>query len=215
MDRSIYLQYQEAWDSLFSIGKPRTFNPGEIIYMQGDRDMGLVVLREGQIKNCVYFCSGLEKTVTILEAPAVSGETALIDDGVCLNSAQAVTKADVIIIPSQEALEFLESHPKIMMLLLKSYARKIRGIQLQAESTMFKVQQKLARMLINFRSYGIFCEGNEANLAITHEVLAGFLGATRPKVTEALNAFVDAGYIAKSRGYITIVDHEGLRHLYE
>nr|WP_282433873.1 helix-turn-helix domain-containing protein [Desulfitobacterium hafniense] len=46
-----------------------------------------------------------------------------------------------------------------------------------------------------------------------HDELAGFIGTTRPKVTEHLNVFMTKDLIEKGRGYIVIRDIEGLKKI--
>ncbi len=47
-------------------------------------------------------------------------------------------------------------------------------------------------------------------LVITHELLAGMLGARRESITQAALTLRDAGYICYRRGHITVLDHAGL-----
>jgi len=170
---------------------------------------------EGTLKNCVYFSGGLEKTTCILTAPAITGETSVIDGGTSVTSAQAITDVEVCIISPEASLEYLYAHPAMIPFLLNNYARKIRALQLQACSIVLNVSQRVARMLVNFDSYGIFYTTDSDVLHITHDQLADFLGITRPKVTRALSEFEKANLIKKGRGTIQILDYDGLRSIYE
>ena len=209
-------KYAKEWELLAAKGCKRTFKPGQIIYMQGKKDIGLVCVMQGRVKNSVYFSNGTEKVICIFEAPAITGETAVIDNKETLVSTQALTEAEVIVVPAQDVRNLMEENAKIMMMLLEVYAEKIRSLELQAESVFFNTQQKLARMLINFYAYGIFSHGEECKvLAVTHDQLAGFLGTTRPKITGALSVFEACGMIRRSRGSIEICNEVALKALYE
>lgn len=207
---------QKTWEVLFNLGSPREFNPGDIIYLQDEESLGLVCLQQGRIKNSVFFPGGTEKTLCILEAPSITGETAVIDGGRSICSSTAMTKTKVIFIPRDKAQQFLLSNPNLMRLVLKTMARKIRSMLIQAQDMASNIPQRLARMLLNCNKYGVFThQEEEARLTITHDELASFLGTTRPIITKHLTEFTNMGLIEKGRGYITIKDHDGLKKVYD
>jgi CRP-like cAMP-binding protein len=72
---------------------------------------------------------------------------------------------------------------------------------------LHSIEQQLARWLLIMRDY----VGDE--LALTHDLIALTLGVRRAGVTEALNAFRNAGVIEYRRGQIEIVDQSGLAAL--
>ena len=198
MDNKMHYQFEKEWDELFSIGILRRYRAGEVIYNQGAYDIGIYGLRHGVIRNCVYFPNGAEKTLCLLKAPSLTGETSLIDGGSSLCAAVAYTDVEVVVLSSDLANRFLDNHPKMM----------------QTESIMLALPQRLAKMLINFRSYGVFTHSeNGKRLICTHEQLAAFLGSSRPKITMALNTFERQRLIKKGRGYIEILDMPGLQAL--
>jgi len=208
--------YSKEWEQLAKMGNKRVCKPGEVIYMQGKKDIGLICITRGKVKNSVYFSSGIEKVILILEAPAITGETSVIDDKETLVSAQALTEAEVVVVPAREIRSLMQQNSRFMMLFLEIYAEKIRSLELQAESIVLNTQQKLARMLINFYSYGVFSRrSNSKVLTITHDQLAGFLGTTRPKITSALSLFESLGLIKRNRGVIEILDEKRLKEYYE
>lgn len=199
---------------LSHLGIPREYNPGEIIYYQDEPTSGLVYLEQGRIKNSVFYSDGTEKSLCILEAPSITGETAVIDGGKSICSAIAITKVKVFFIPREEARKLLLSNPNLMMLILEYFAKKIRSMQLQAQEMVSNIPQRLAYILSNPKEYGVFIhEEQESRLHITHHELANFIGTTRPKVTEYLSVFMKQGLIDKGRGYIIIRDHEGLKRI--
>ena len=217
MPTTSYKLDREIWEHLFSLGPSFRHAAGDVLYMQGERGTGLVCLKSGKIKNCSYFANGAEKLLCILEAPAITNETAVVDDGGNICSAVALTNVEVVIISRKTAQEFLMGYPDLMMMMLRVFAEKIRSMQFQAQSTVMPLAKKLAVMLLNFHEYGVFSEqeNGSTRLNITHDQLSGFLGTTRPKVTDALNSFAQRGLIRKGRGYIEIIDQDGLRRLIE
>ena len=209
-------KYVKEWELLTSLGSKRVCKPGEIIYMQGKKDVGLVCIMCGKVKNCVYLANGTEKVICIYGAPAITGETAVIDNKETVVSTQALTKVEVMVVPAQEVHKLMEQNSRVMMMLLEVYTEKIRCLQLQTESVCLNTQQKLARMLNNFYSYGVFSHGEESKvLVVTHNQLAAFLGTTRPRITSILSMFEANGFIKRSHGSIEITNENALKAFYE
>lgn len=201
-------------ETLSHLGTPREYNPGDMIYYQDEPTSGLIYLEQGRIKNSVFYSDGTEKSLCILEAPSITGETAVIDGGTSICSAVAITKVKVFFIPREEAQKLLLSNSNLMMLILEYMAKKIRSMQLQAQEIVSNIPQRLAYMLLNSKEYGVFThKEQESRLYITHDELASFIGTTRPKITEHLNVFMKQGFIDKGRGYIEIKDQEGLKRI--
>ena len=197
---------------LANLGSPKEYEPGEIIYLQDEPGIGLVYLAEGRIRNSVFYSDGTEKSLCILEAPSITGETSIIDGGPTVCAAIAITKAKAFLIPREEAQKLLMDNPNLMLLLLKYMAQKMRSMKTQAQEVVSNIPQRLSYMLLNPKKYGIFVHKNhDSRLYITHDELASFIGTTRPKITEHLNRFQKQGLISKGRGYIEIKDYEGLR----
>lgn len=209
-----YILSESTWKTLLSLGTSRQFEAGEVIYLQDEQSMGLVCVEEGKIKNSVFFQDGTEKILTISEAPCITGETALIDGGTTTCSTIAITKAKVVFIPRMKALEYLKVNSELMEIILNTMAKKMRSNVIQAQDMASNIPQRLARMLLNCKKYGVYTyEEREKRLMMTHDDLASFLGTTRPKITEHLNLFMKQGLIEKGRGYIIIKDDAGLNKI--
>jgi len=201
-------------EMLSNLGSPQVYEAGDIIYYQDEPSPGLVYLEDGRLKNVIFYPDGTQKTLCILEAPSITGETAVVDNGTTICSAVAVTKVKVVFIPREKAQKMLLDNPNLMMLILEYMAKKIRSMQLQAQVVVSNIPQRLAYMLLHPQKYGVYCHNqDESRLIITHDELASFIGTTRPKITEHLNAFMKQGLIQKGRGFIQIVDPEGLRRI--
>lgn len=210
-------RYEKEWELLLREGIKRNYMPGDVIYIQGEENrIGLVCIVQGKVKNCTYFKDGSEKLVCILEAPAITGETAVIDGGGNIVSAQALTAVKTAVISMDKIKTMMEDNPRFLLFLLEQNAAKMRALQFQAENSCMSTREKLARMLANFQRSGIATYSHDKNkLSLTHEQISDYLGTTRSKITEALNDFEKLGYIKKHRGCIEILDYEGLLEISE
>lgn len=206
----------ETWENLFSIGTIREYRSGEIIYYQGEPNTGLICLKKGKLKNSIFMEDGTEKLLDILTPPSITGETSMIDDGLSVNCAIALTDVTVSIIPQVKAHEALFLNPELMDLTLHIFAKKMRSMLIQLEGVVTTIPQRLARMLLTLDGYGVYSHKEHSDrLIITHDEMARFLGTTRPKITEFLSEFAKLGLIERGRGYLTIIDKKGLEAIRE
>lgn len=213
---SRYQLDEATWEMLFSLGTLRHFKAGEIIYYQDELNTGLICLKKGQMKNCLFMLDGTEKQLNILSAPSITAETSVVDDGRSICSAVAITDVTLSIIPQDKARKILFQNPQLMDLTLHIMAKKMRTILMQLEGVVTTIPQRLARMLLAIEEYGVYThEEHSDRLIITHDTMARFLGTTRPKITEFLSEFANAGIIERGRGYIKIVNREKLEKIRE
>lgn len=206
----------ETWQMLFALGTINQFRRGEIIYFQEEPNVNLVCLMKGELKNCIFLLDGTEKTLNILKAPSITGETSIVDNKPSVCCAVALTDVTVSIIPREKAREVLLSNASLMALTLQILTKKMRSMLLQVEGVVTSVPQRLARMLLTLNGYGVYShQEHDDRLVITHDELARFLGTTRPKITEFLSEFTKMGLIERGRGYITIKDKNRLTEIRE
>ncbi len=206
----------ETWEMLFSSGRIREYKSGEIIYYQEEPNTGLICLKKGKLKNCLFMMDGTEKQLNVLNAPSITAETSVVDDGRSICSAVAITDVTLSIIPQDKARELLFENSQLMDLTLHIMAKKMRSILMQLEGVVTTIPQRLARMLLTVEEYGVYThQDHNDRLVITHDEMARFLGTTRPKVTEFLSEFTRMLLIERGRGYIKIIDRKGLEEIRE
>lgn len=203
-----------TWEMLSDLGTSREYSPGELIYYQNEPSAGLVYIEQGRIKCSVFFPDGTEKSLNIIEGPTITGETSVIDGGTTICSVIAVTRVKAFLIPRKKAQELIWEDPNLMILILDCMARKMRSLQIQAQEIVSNIPERLAYLLLHAKEYGVYSyKEHGSRFYITHDELAGFIGTTRPKITEILNIFMKQGFIDKGRGYIEIKDYEGLNRI--
>jgi len=209
-----YLLDEEKWEKLLSLGTLHKYKIGDIIFFQDQPSPGLVCLKQGRIKNCMFFPNGTEKIFTILDAPCILGETPVVDGGMNTYSSKAMAPSEIVFISRGKALEFLSRNPDLCLLILRIMAKKMRWMHIQANELLFSIPQRLAYLLLNYNDYGILPNKEmDEKLIITHDDLANLLGTTRPFITKYLSQFCKSGLIEKGKGYIAIKDYEGLKRI--
>lgn len=205
---------QDEWNNLLKLGKSRTYNPNEVIVFQDQPSSGLLCLKKGKIKTCMFFPDGKEKIFTILDAPCFLGETPVVDGGMNPYSAVAIDQTEIVFVSREDSLEFLAKNPDTHMVILRIMATKMRWMHMQVNDMLFPMKQRLAYFLFNYNDYGVFPNREmDQKLVIKHDDLANLLGTNRPLITKYLNEFCKSGLIEKEKGAIIIKDYEGLKRL--
>jgi len=69
----------------------------------------------------------------------------------------------------------------------------------------YRIEERLARWLLMAAD-----RADDNTITLTHEFLSVMLGARRPGITNALNAFEKRGVVAARRGVIEILDRHAL-----
>lgn len=211
MDQVEYPAKADLWEGLLQLGSSREFNFGEIVYQQYAPSTGLFYVQQGKVKLCTLYPDGREKIYSLIVSPQFLGETSVIDGGSNICTAIALAKTKTVFIPKAKARLFLDANPHFAYLIMYTLAKKIRYMQNQVEDGVFRLPQRLARLLLFFYAeVELSSPKQEKMLIVTHDELANCLGTTRPKITKYLNEFCQQGLIEKGRGFIRIKDYEGL-----
>jgi len=203
----------ELWKLLVNSGTSRTYRPGEYIFKKDQPSNGVICICKGVVKISSLSSKGSEKIYGIQSAPTVIGETETIDRGLRMVSASALTEAKISVVSREKIQELIEAHSEIAFFIIRAIGVKLRWTTRQAEDlSSHRIESRVARMILDFNKYGVFSKENDDSfLEITHEQLAHFVGAARPKVTYYLNEFEKKGLIELRRKHIRVINADLLQ----
>lgn len=194
---------------------PKLFRSGELVFSQSQPITALFILKEGRIRIFRVAEDGKTLTIAILEPGAVFGEMLLVGQQMYDNYAEAIEDSVVCQLSATEVEEHFLSNPKITVkisrLLGQQVARledrltdmALRPLAARTASTLLTLDDAAPR--------GRFTHTRAVRL--THEQLAGLLGATREATSKTMADFAARGLIRQGRGRITIDDVDGLRRI--
>jgi CRP-like cAMP-binding protein len=132
-------------------------------------------------------------------APAL-GSVPAPTEIVCLIAGEAIQ------LGTAELRGFLEHSPEFQGAIFRYLgARFADCVQVSACHRLHPLEARMARCLLTTRDR---IERDE--FPCTHELLAGMLGASRPKVSITIEALHQTGLIVHRRGAVTILDPAGL-----
>jgi len=165
-----------------------------------------VFIEEGTIGDKLYFITnglvsvfrtteeGKEVTITMRKPGEVVGEMALIDDNPRSASARTLQKTQLLTITKVQFINLLYKHPSIGITLLKTLSERIRENVGQIENFASndltdRTKKVLLTLAPHFENKDIF---------LSQEQISLLVGATRPRVTEALNNLALNGFLTLS-----------------
>jgi CRP/FNR family transcriptional regulator, cyclic AMP receptor protein len=206
---------EHEWSDLTRHGHRRRLPTGTLLFLEGTRSDTVVLLISGQVKVFSSSAEGTEVILAVRGPGALLGEMAAIDDQPRSASVQAMEPVEVLTVGSREFTAFLHTHPRMMWLLLRVLTDRLRDAdRKRAEFGVYDTLSRVARRLVELAER--FGEPTEAGIRITlsftQDELAGWVGASREAVANALRTLRTHGYLQTQRRIITVLDIKGLRH---
>lgn len=191
----------------------RSWVAGQTIFQRGDDGTYLIAVTTGRVRLSLGSPQGRELVLRHVEAGQVTGELALIDgearsaDAVAVEAVTALTLAR----PHFDAL--VAAHPDVGLAFARHVTRLLRATNYQMESiALYDLQSRLVRfLLLTLRQkHGEDLPPRaELRLGLNQSDLSAVLGASRPKVNQAMQALVATGAVARE-GDILSCDVERL-----
>lgn len=204
----------DEWSTLEAAGRRRRFRPRQRLFREGEPGDHVVAIVAGRVKVSVQTRSGREILLAVKEPGDLVGELSVIDGRPRSATATALEPVDALVVTAPAFVEFLESHPRIAVRLLKALAAQIRAadrrsVDRDAGDITCRVARRLvdlAERLGEHRGSGV-----EVTLAVSQDDLAAWVGATREATSRALGRLRSEGWLTTGRQRIVLIDLPALR----
>jgi CRP/FNR family transcriptional regulator len=215
LDRIDVLKELSEEDRAFLMKKAikKDFEKGCCIFMRGDQGNTIFLIHKGVVKIYDLSESGKESIFWFRYPGEVFGLAEVYGGGVRMCYAEAVEPTSVFVIRRHVLEELLQRNPRIALLIIKILSARLRRLG-EAFKTLsvHDLRSRLALLLLNL---GNICGvENSDKITIekkfTHQDMADMIGATRQRVTEALNNFSRDGLIKCDSKKIILLDPKKL-----
>ena len=216
-----FAEYFPIWDKLTPSEKERLsrgavlrqVKKGALLHNGSMDCLGLLLVREGQLRAYIYSDTGREVTIY-----------RLFERDICLFSASCIMQSiqfDITIeaekdsliwvIPPELYKDVMEHSAPLANYTSQIMASRFTDVMWLVEQIMWKsLDQRLAAFLLEESSLE-----DSPVLRLTHEKIANHMGTAREVITRMLRYFQEEGMVSLSRGTITIQDPERLARLQE
>src|SRR4051812_5531179 len=196
---------EEAVEAIAGLCVRRSLATEEVLFLKGDPGDALYAVRRGQIRIATGTRSGKRLTLNLLGPGDVFGEVALLDGRPRTADAVAVERSELFMVRRRDFLGLLEGRPSVAIRFIELLCDRIRWMSERMEEASFlPLEARLARRLLALsEDYG-------AEINVSQEELAIFVGATRESVNRQLRSWKQRGLVDLGRSRIHILDGAGL-----
>lgn len=192
------------WAPLAEGCPPRSYAPGQFIYLQGTPPTEFYYLEKGSARSFISSPEGAERLLTLHREGDLMGEASFFDQCPRVSSAVAVTECSVFSIDGPRLERSFQAHPELAFPMLRYLARTVRLLSGHVDDITFRpADRRLAGALLRQAGEG-------AVVRATHEELGSAVGASRVTVSRALAQFAERGWLRTGYGVITLLDRPAL-----
>lgn len=188
----------------------RTFERGEVLFMEGESCSGLYVVKSGAVRVFKSSPEGREQVLMVARPGISFNDIAVFDDGPNPASATALEHSTVVVIPRESVLSLVEGCPpaRAIMKLLSTRLRYLTN--LVGDLSFRSVLSRLAKVLLEV---AVVENGTSPVPRLTQEEMAAMVGTVRDVIGRGLRLLEKEGAIRMQRQRIIVADPDKLRSL--
>ena len=188
--------------------KHKTYQKGELIFMEGEIGKNIYILNSGRIKLTKTDKKGKEYILQLLNEGQFFGEFILFKEEKLSSTAEALTDCELCLLRKNDLEDLILHNPKISYRLLGALSSRLKKAEDAIESLALKnAKQKTIRLLVDLaKDEGKKVKkGIKVKLPLSREGLANFSGMTQETLSRKLSQLEDENVIIiKNRKEIII-----------
>ena len=194
---------------------PSSYPSNMVLFSETQPTDGIYVILEGEVKLSINSSEGRRLAFHIAKAGEVLGLSATLSGGAYEMTADTLYPAKIAHIERQTFLKFLSRHLDVYPIITREIGRSFNLAceQLRMVGLSNSVHERLARLLL------VWSDGAEkksesarCRMAMTHEEIGEFIGASRETVTRTLTVFKNLHLVAQHGCTITIPSRDALEN---
>jgi CRP-like cAMP-binding protein len=200
-----------------SVAVPRSFEPGQVVFREGDDSDTCYVVCEGHARALRTHSDGRTITLATFGAGEVFGELAMFDDEKRSATVEAIDAVEAIAILGPDMRRVMREHPEISAKLVTTLGRRLRAANERLASQSFQtVQSRVAQVISQLVVQGQAEAGGDAEpagdivLTVTQAEVAQLAGSSRESASRFLAVLERAGIVSQGRGKVTVHDAAAL-----
>jgi CRP/FNR family cyclic AMP-dependent transcriptional regulator len=195
----------EAVESVAAVCEQRELRRNDVLFRQGEQATELFVVQNGRVAIANRSEDGRESLVALMEPGDLFGEMGLFD-GIRSADARALELSTVVAVPYAPVRAALEQQPDALWSVVELLAGRLRAVDEALADTVFlDVPGRTAKRLLELAG-----DGDQFQLPVTQEELAGMVGASRERVNKAISQFVRLGWLEQQDRVYRIRDRTQL-----
>lgn len=177
------------------------FAKNQSLFMRGERASSLYLVAQGRVRIAVVTDDGRELSFRHTADGEIFGEVALLDGGVRTADATALTPVNAYRLDQSDFHRLWSTRPLVTERLIAFLCRRLRETSYQLESiALHPLHVRLARFLLVAIGKRTPPPGKRipVELGMSQSEIALLLGASRPKINEALGTLEKSQAIGRT-----------------
>lgn len=195
----------------------KSYNKGELIFLEGSKPEGLIVVNSGCVKTFRYTPDGREQILYIFSDGDFFGEMSLVRDQAATYSAEVLKDTKVCVIRKDDFRRLMREHPEILLKITEELSERLERMETMVQRMGSPdADARIITALLEFsRKYGTpHRDGRLITLPLSREGLANYIGVTRETVSRKLHHLQAKGLIKLiGTKNIVIVDEAALERM--
>jgi CRP/FNR family transcriptional regulator len=201
-------------DRIAQLAVPRSFEPGEIVFREGDASDTCYVVRDGHARAVHEHGDGRTITLATFGPGDIFGELAMFEDELRSATVEAIEPTGVVAVLGPDMRRLMTDHPEISMRLVIALGRRLREANDRLSRQSFQtVQSRVASVLSELVAQGRIDGREDAEVLVTatQTDLAQLAGSSRESASRFLAVLERAGVISQGRGRLVVHDPKALK----
>jgi len=199
-------------ERIAQLAVPREFDPGEVVFREGDSSDTCYVVRDGRARAVRTSRAGRTITLATFGPGDIFGELALFEDERRSATVEAVQRTSVVGVLGPDMRRLMTEHAEISSRLVIALGRRLRESNERLSRQSFQtVQSRVAVVLSQLVAQeGDDGRGKDVLVRATQAELAQLAGSSRESASRFLAVLERAGVISQGRGRLVVHDPAAL-----
>lgn len=181
------------------------------IYTEGNHPNRLYYIQKGKVKTCKCNDAGKELTVGLFNEGDFFGYTALLEETVYKETAEAIEECEVAIIPKEEFENLLHNNKDVTHKFIKMLAKNITEKENQLLGLAYNsLRKRVADALLTLQTKYQQDNQDKFSIHISREDLANIAGTATESLIRTLSDFKNEKLIEIKDGHIIIINQQKL-----
>ncbi len=190
------------------------FKKKQLVYHHGKRPLYLYFVTQGKVKTFKINDDGKELITAILKEGEFIGYTALLEDTMYQDSAEALEETEVLLIPKAEFINIVGSDNVVARKFIKLLAQNVQEKEEQLVNLAYNsLRKRVATGLLSVNEKFKSADNSKPKLEISREDLAQVVGTATESLIRVLSDFKGERLIEVVEGKIYLLEEQKLRDL--
>lgn len=204
---------------LVAQSRQRHYGPGDTLFHEGDPAHALYFLRVGTVKVLGLTEDGRENVLNVLAAGDVFPHATFLEPGAYPATAQAIDDCDALLLSRESMVALMRENGEFALRYADMAVRQLRELQLRLRELAGRdLQGRVALALVRLLEkescrYSDTCLLGRRRIHLTHQEIAGMVGASRESVSRVLSGLRSDGCVASGPDGLEVLDREKLLQL--